>query len=425
MGVRLSYEARPYFSLHQAQMQPACYVHPTSAADVSSILKLSDAPCEFQFAVRCGGHMPWPGSSNVDAPGFTIDMEAFNDIVYDEATERVTFGAGLRWGDVYTYLGGYNRTMRGGRTMDVGVAGFLLGGGVGFPGDSFSSATVADYEVVLSSGAIVHANESDNADLFWALKYGSTNFGIVTRITMETTLDDDVWGGVQVFAMDSPGADAVLDELVELSSKLEDGMKEWLCVLMSNEGPSAIALRVAHADVPLPTIANPIVNNLNNTPGLKKSDVWKAWAAQDGVMKGEYHKWMTLTLKPDARFVRRIFDKGMELYSGKAGTWNIGFQPLPGHLFADGQPILLALFVFDSYSPDNHMRDLVDWVSTHTEMVKPFIYMNYASGDQDAYKGMDLQRYWDVKEKYDPENLLGKHWSGGFKLPHFIQHDEL
>ncbi len=72
--------------------------------------------------------MAWGGASSVDAPGFTIDLGNFRDVEYDLETELVTFGAGLRWGDVYDYLLTYNRTIRGGRAMDVGVGGFLLGG---------------------------------------------------------------------------------------------------------------------------------------------------------------------------------------------------------------------------------------------------------------------------------------------------------
>lgn len=83
------------------------------------------------------------------------------------------------------------------------------------------------------------------------------------------------------------------------------------------------------------------------------------------------------------------------------------------------------MLIFASNKQDEDMKDLFDWTSSHKEMIKPYVYLNYASGDQDVYGDVDLQRYWDVKNKYDPQNLLGKHWAGGFKLPRMPQHDEL
>lgn len=72
--------------------------------------------------------MAWSGASSAHAPGITIDLAELKDIEYNEGTRLATFGAGLRWRDVYHHLSEHNRTVQGARNLDVGVGGFLIGG---------------------------------------------------------------------------------------------------------------------------------------------------------------------------------------------------------------------------------------------------------------------------------------------------------
>ena len=110
----------------------------------------------------------------------------------------LAMGPGLRWGDVYAYAEQYDRAVGGGRLSPVGVPGLLLAGGVNFYGNQhgWSADNVLEYEVVLASGLIVTVNPSSHADLFWALKGGSSNFGIVTKFTMRTFPSTQVYAGV-------------------------------------------------------------------------------------------------------------------------------------------------------------------------------------------------------------------------------------
>lgn len=103
----------------------------------------------------------------------------------------------FRWSDVYTYLQKFELTAAGGRLGPVGVPGLLLAGGVNFYGNQvgFGCDTVVNYEVVLADGSIVEANKTSHPDLFWALKGGSSNFGIVTWFDLETIKSAKVWAG--------------------------------------------------------------------------------------------------------------------------------------------------------------------------------------------------------------------------------------
>ncbi|KFY11746.1 hypothetical protein V491_07077, partial [Pseudogymnoascus sp. VKM F-3775] len=92
----------------------------------------------------------------------------------------------------------------GARLGPVGVPGILLAGGVNFYGNQFgfSADQVTRYEVVLANGEIVEATKRKNADLFWALKGGSSNFGVVTRFDMKTIPSKKVWAGIYTVAQE-------------------------------------------------------------------------------------------------------------------------------------------------------------------------------------------------------------------------------
>lgn len=119
----------------------------------------------------------------------------------------VKLGPGHRWGAVYDFLADHDLAVAGGRLGPVGVPGLLLGGGISFYGNQvgFSADTVISYEVVLADGTIVSATAHEEQDLFWALKGGSSNFGIVTQFEMETIPSKQVWAGILTYAEENIG----------------------------------------------------------------------------------------------------------------------------------------------------------------------------------------------------------------------------
>lgn len=120
-------QGRGYYSLEQADLKPSCRVSPTNVDDVSRIVKIAtENQCE--FAVRSGGHMSWPGASNIGPSGFTIDMRKLQTISLSHDRTMVSVGPGGTWEKVYEALRPHNLTAAGGRSSGVGVAGFLLGG---------------------------------------------------------------------------------------------------------------------------------------------------------------------------------------------------------------------------------------------------------------------------------------------------------
>ncbi|KAJ3554311.1 hypothetical protein NPX13_g10647 [Xylaria arbuscula] len=164
----------------------ACFVRPPDAKGVAHVLRVVKKTGS-KFAVRSGGHNMNPGFSSMGGYGIVLDLQDLNSLHLDgEKTLQV--GAGNTWGAVNRFLHESGLSAVGGRQNNVGVSGYLLGGGMSaFPGlYGLASDNVRNYEVVLADGTIVNANAHQNVDLYHSLKGGGSNFGVVTRFDIAT-----------------------------------------------------------------------------------------------------------------------------------------------------------------------------------------------------------------------------------------------
>lgn len=134
-----------------AWQHPSCIARPTLTAEIASLVSFlvnNDVP----FAIRSGGHSPNPFDANIDA-GLLISLDNLDSVSYDAGTGIASVGTGARWDAVYTELDKYNRTMVGGRVMDVGVGGLILGSGLSYLTDLYGLAcdNIVSYEVRIVS----------------------------------------------------------------------------------------------------------------------------------------------------------------------------------------------------------------------------------------------------------------------------------
>ncbi|CRL18804.1 FAD-binding, type 2 [Penicillium camemberti] len=178
------------------QTTPICVFAPASAEEVAgglAILRKADQT----FAVRTQGHMPVPGAADI-SNGVLMVTTSLNSVQYaDDSKSVVQIGAGNRWLDVYKVLAKDSLGVAGGRFGQVGVSGLLLGGGISYfnSDHGWGANSVVNYEVVLANGTVCAANAQQNSDLYWALKGGAFNFGIVTRFDLTTFSVPYMWGG--------------------------------------------------------------------------------------------------------------------------------------------------------------------------------------------------------------------------------------
>ncbi|KAL8685841.1 MAG: hypothetical protein Q9218_007511 [Villophora microphyllina] len=190
-----------YWSNQQVETQPACRVLPKSAKEVAvAYLVATTSLCN--FAVKGGGHAAFAGASSIQA-GITIDLQNLDSLSVSADKTLTQVGAGNKWIDVYEHLTPKELAVVGGRVSDIGVSGLTLGGGISyFSGRrGWACDGVVNYEVVLANGKIYNASVSTNPDLYWALRGGGNNFGIVTRLDLETFPQGDMLGGVNTYSL--------------------------------------------------------------------------------------------------------------------------------------------------------------------------------------------------------------------------------
>ncbi|KAF9269462.1 FAD-binding domain-containing protein [Marasmius fiardii PR-910] len=177
-----------------------CSVEPGTAQDVGVILGILGTT-QTPFAVKGGGHASNPGFSSTT--GVQIAMTRFSEVTYDPQSQTAVIGTGIVWDDVYAALAPYNRNVVGGRVSGVGVAGFTLGGGYSWLSNQYGLTidTLIAFELVKPDGKIITVTESSDSELFFALKGGMNNFGVVTRFTLKTFPQGQVWGGLITFGV--------------------------------------------------------------------------------------------------------------------------------------------------------------------------------------------------------------------------------
>ena len=170
------------------------------AAEVSEAVRYA-VQHDLVLSVRSGGHSG-PGFSTND-DGIVIDVSRINDIsVVDEATSRVRIGAGALWGDVADALGKRGLSLTSGDTKSVGVGGLTQGGGVGWMvrnhGLTIDSLVAA--EIVTADGQQLRVDAATHPDLFWAIRGGGGNFGVVTHFEFTAQTGTDVHAGTIMYA---------------------------------------------------------------------------------------------------------------------------------------------------------------------------------------------------------------------------------
>ena len=164
--------------------RPAAIVRCSGAADVLAAVAFARAN-HLPVAVRGGGHSI-AGFSTLDC-GIVIDLGPMNEVHVDPLARRASVGGGAVWADVDHETQPHGLATTGGLISTTGVAGFTLGGGIGWLMRKHGLAcdNLVGADVVTADGRLLHVSESENAELFWGLRGGGGNFGIVTRFELE------------------------------------------------------------------------------------------------------------------------------------------------------------------------------------------------------------------------------------------------
>ena len=164
--------------------QPAVVVQCTGTADVVDAVNFAREQ-GLAIAVRGGGHSI-AGLSSIEG-GMLLDLASMNGVQVDPERRIARVEGGALWGDVDRETQAFGLVAPGGVVSDTGVAGLTLGGGYGWVRrkHGLSCDSLVEAQVVCADGEVRTASEDSNPDLFWALRGGGGNFGVVTSFTFE------------------------------------------------------------------------------------------------------------------------------------------------------------------------------------------------------------------------------------------------
>ncbi|KAF2675972.1 FAD binding domain protein [Lentithecium fluviatile CBS 122367] len=442
-----------FWSEQEQSVTPICVLRPVSGRDVSEIIRtLATAP-KCRFAVKSGGHMAQAGAANIE-DGVTIDLSALAQFSFEQGRSRVTLGPGLRWGEVYNKLAAYGLAVPGGRSSDVGVGGYLLGGGLGyFIPYGFGCDNIVAYKVVVASGAIQNVDAVTHPELFRALKGGSNNFGIVVSFTLRTFPLGRVWGGNMVY-LAAPTVDQQLKAFSDFTGNTHYDVHATVQMSISF-APSVGIIFVDQPFYALPRINPPALRSFTRIrPRLQDQTsltTLTAFANASGQLSPLGFRQMTwsLSVANDLETLHALFiafNNSIPSIASVAGiAWSITLEPLPTAFLLSsakfggnslglpirprGKALVLCDSSFtwinenDTATVRNAGLKLLDDIIRSARQLGTYndwVDLNHADYSQDPISSYGrangaFMRY--VSRRYDPGQTFQKQLPGGFKLP--------
>lgn len=207
--------------------RPALIVRARNATDVSRVVSLA-RESGLELAIRSGGHSI--AGHGVSDGGIVLDLSIMKALAIDVAQRTAWAETGLTAGEYTTAAAAHGLATGFGDTGSVGIGGITLGGGIGYLVRKYG-LTIDDLlaaEVVTADGSLLHVDASTHPDLFWAIRGGGGNFGVVTRFQFRLHAVDRILGGMlvlpatpEIIASFVAEADAAPEELTVIMKVLK------------------------------------------------------------------------------------------------------------------------------------------------------------------------------------------------------------
>ncbi|KAA1474560.1 FAD dependent oxidoreductase, partial [Dentipellis sp. KUC8613] len=418
-----------------------CSVEPGTANDVGAILRIL-GKSRTPFGVKGGGHSPNPGFSSTH--GVEISMARFSEVTYHESSQTADIGPGLVWDDVYAALEPHNVSIVGGRLPGVGVAGFTLGGGLSYKSNEHGLTldTVQAYELVFPNGTVGTVTPEDQ-DLWFGLRGGFNNFGIVTRFTLKTFPQTEIWGGT--IAIPSSSLDAAAGAIASYQVNVTDPKAAINAEFSYASGEVILNLAVFYdAPTPPPGIFEEFLSISDaNASSVSTRTIQELVQLEANAAPAEPN--VLLNASPVKSFTKPIIESvinetkfwGDRLTPQSATIVSNVVEVFLPSMFSHGPPSAyppdrsttiapINLFLgWTNSSATNTMHDALVQSAAQMKAVTiadgqdvedAAIYTNYALGDAplESLYGGNVQRLHEIKGRYDPNNVMGL--AGGFKF---------
>jgi FAD/FMN-containing dehydrogenase len=404
--------------------RPALIVRAQGTADVITAVNFAREN-GLAISVRGGGHSA-AGTAVADG-ALMLDLSLMNGVHVDAKAKKARAQGGALWADFDRECQVYGLATTGGVVSTTGVGGLTLGGGLGWLMGKYGLAVdnLISADVVTSEGKVVTASASENSDLFWALRGGSGNFGIVTSLEFELhEVGPVIAGGLAAWPVAM--ARECLSFFGEFTADLPDELTVFLGFTGAPDGSGNIAgLIAAHSGSiedgeralqPVKAFGPPAMDMLGPLPYLAQQALF-----DPAFPKGAQVYWKSTFLRalsPEACDV--IARYAQELPSPSSGIVVEHIHGAVGRVGADATAFSertanynVVIFAIAGDPSENTVHRA--WARALYDELEPFstgtVYVNYLGVDDDASRvraayGPNYERLAAIKRQYDPENLF-------------------
>ncbi len=409
--------------------RPALIVRPSGAADVIAAVEYARQQ-ELPIAVRSGGHSV-AGHSLPDG-GVLLDLWLMKGVHVDRERGTARAAAGVLWGEYDRETQASGLHTPGGRVTTTGVGGFTTGGGYGWTSPKFGLTcdNLISADVVTADGQLVTASETENEDLFWGIRGGGGNFGVVTSFEYRVhPLGPIILGGLLLFPLEKAG-----DAFAAYQEVVEDAPDELAtAAVLLNAPPEEFVPEHLHGK---PVLGFAISYAGDPDEGMKVVAPLKAVGpAADLVGPMPYRAFQAM-LDPMSPHGWRNYWRGLHLE--RLGDDLVetflrfppeGLAPMTFLiLFQHGGAVSRVADDATAFShrdatfmvhpiacweaPADDDRHLA-WVNEVTEAMQPFttggVYLNFMADEDRVEAGYGTEKYrrlGELKRRYDPDNVF-------------------
>ena len=401
---------------------PALIARCTGAADVARAVRFARTH-NLLVSVRGGGHNV-AGNAVCD-DGLMIDLSPMKGIQVDADKRTVRAEAGVLWSELDAATQQHGLATTGGTVSHTGIAGLTLGGGLGWlmSKHGLTCDNLLSVEMVRATGETLTASETENEDLFWAVRGGGGNFGIVTAFTYRLhPIGPTILGGMILYPMEQ--ARDVLKFYRTFARSTPDDLIVFAVLMTTPDGLPVVALLAGwfgplaegeHYLKPLRSFGTPLADLIGEVPYVQHQTIFDA-ATPHGMPR--YWKSGNL-LDIEDGFIEVVLDGAARQTSPYSFILFFHIKGVAARV--DPQKTAFGLredqWDFDivaQWTDPAENQTHIDWVRTFWNQVEPHtkgVYVNHLGGEEEATRvrsayGANYERLVTLKTKYDPDNFF-------------------
>jgi hypothetical protein len=373
--------------------------------------------------VRGGDHSV--AGHSVCEGGLMIDLSRMKGVRVDPAKRTARAEGGAKWRDFDHETQAFGLATTGGTNSDTGIAGLTLGGGLGWLAGKYGLTcdNLLAADVVTADGRLLTASAAENQELFWGLRGGGGNFGIVTSFEYQLHQVGPLLAGTVLYPFER--AREVLKFYSEFSSTTPDELNTVAVLLTSPDGFPVVAIAVCYNGPlaqgeqvlrPLRTFGPPLADQIGPMPYLALQTML------DGAFpRGRQYYWKAHLSK---QVGNDAVDTVIEYFAAVPSPFTVlGFQQLgnaanrvgPDETAFSHRDALYDCLMLSGWDNPAEAERNIQWTRQLYEAMQPFlhagIYVNALGEDSEqtirsAYRAQTYERLVALKNQYDPTNLF-------------------